>query len=124
MHSLGPEAVRGIAPPLEPTHDVWSEGSIVPRGLWIASCSRACPRRQDGCRASGPWEEEEERLYLQLETRERVQTNEAKSKRCRASPIKPQEEERGLINLLLSLFFSAFAREEGGEEEEEEDHQE
>jgi len=28
----------------------------------------------------------EERLYLQLETRERVQTNEAKSKRCRASP--------------------------------------
>ena len=31
-------------------------------------------------------EEEEERLYLHLETRERVQTNEAKSKRCRASP--------------------------------------
>jgi len=31
-------------------------------------------------------EEEEERLYLHLETRERVQTNEAKSKRRRASP--------------------------------------
>jgi len=31
-------------------------------------------------------EEEEEGLYLQLETRERVQTNEAKSKRRRASP--------------------------------------
>jgi len=31
-------------------------------------------------------EEEEERLYLHLKTRERVQTNEAKSKRCRASP--------------------------------------
>jgi hypothetical protein len=30
--------------------------------------------------------EEEERLYLHLETRERVQTNEAKSKRRRASP--------------------------------------
>ena len=29
---------------------------------------------------------EEEGLYLQLETRERVQTNEAKSKRRRASP--------------------------------------
>jgi len=29
---------------------------------------------------------EEERLYLQLEIRERVQTNEAKSKRRRASP--------------------------------------
>jgi len=31
-------------------------------------------------------EVEEERLYLHLETRERVQTNEAKSKRRRASP--------------------------------------
>ena len=31
-------------------------------------------------------EEKEERLYLQVETRERVQTNESKSKRCRASP--------------------------------------
>jgi len=31
-------------------------------------------------------EEEEEGLYLQVETRERVQTNEAKSKRRRASP--------------------------------------
>ena len=31
-------------------------------------------------------EEEEEGFYLQLETRERVQTNEAKSKRRRASP--------------------------------------
>ena len=31
-------------------------------------------------------DDEEERLYLQLETRERVQTNEAKSKRRRASP--------------------------------------
>ena len=30
--------------------------------------------------------EEEEGLYLQLETRERVQTNKAKSKRRRASP--------------------------------------
>jgi hypothetical protein len=28
-----------------------SEGSIVPRGLWISSCSKACPGRQDGCRA-------------------------------------------------------------------------
>ena len=33
-----------------------SEGSIVPSGLWISSCSRACPRRQDGCRASALWE--------------------------------------------------------------------
>jgi len=34
-------------------------------------------------------EEEEERLYLQLETHERVQTNEAKSKRrpCQFSPM-------------------------------------
>jgi hypothetical protein len=31
-------------------------------------------------------EGEEERLYLQLETRERVQTNEARSKHRRASP--------------------------------------
>jgi len=31
-------------------------------------------------------EAEEEGLYLQLESRERVQTNEAKSKRRRASP--------------------------------------
>jgi len=31
-------------------------------------------------------EEEEEGLYLRLETRERVQTNEARSKRRRASP--------------------------------------
>ena len=31
-------------------------------------------------------EEEEERLYFHLETRECVQTNEAKSKRRRASP--------------------------------------
>jgi len=31
-------------------------------------------------------EEEEEGLYLRLETRERIQTNEAKSKRRRASP--------------------------------------
>ena len=33
-----------------------SEGSIVPSGLWISSCSRACPRRQDGCRARALWE--------------------------------------------------------------------
>jgi hypothetical protein len=31
-------------------------------------------------------EEEEEGLYLRIETRKRVQTNEAKSKRRRASP--------------------------------------
>jgi len=31
-------------------------------------------------------EEEEEEFCLRLETRERVQTNEAKFKRCRASP--------------------------------------
>ncbi len=31
-------------------------------------------------------EEAEEGLYLRLETRKLVQTNEAKSKRCRASP--------------------------------------
>jgi len=30
--------------------------SIVPCGLWISSCSRACPRRQDGCQASAPLE--------------------------------------------------------------------
>jgi hypothetical protein len=39
-----------------PPMTVWSEGSIVPRGLWIASCSRACPRRQDDCQASALWE--------------------------------------------------------------------
>ena len=33
-------------------------------------------------------EEEEEGLYLRIETRKRVQTNEAKSKRRRASPTK------------------------------------
>jgi hypothetical protein len=38
-------------------------------------------------------EEEDERLCLQLETRERVQTNEAKSKRRRASPGERQDPE-------------------------------
>ena len=33
----------------------------------------------------GGLEEEELELYVRLETRKRVQTNEAKSKRCRAS---------------------------------------
>ena len=46
--------------------------------------------RHEGGRREGEEEEEEEeeeeRLYLHLETRERVQTNEAKSKRCSASP--------------------------------------
>ena len=40
----------------------------------------------DVCKREEEEEEEEERLYLHLETRERVQTNEAKSKRRRASP--------------------------------------
>jgi len=33
-----------------------SKGSIVPSGLWISSCSGACPARQDGCQARAPWE--------------------------------------------------------------------
>jgi hypothetical protein len=45
--------------------------------------------------ASGE-EEEEEGLYLRIETRKRVQTNDAKSKRRRASPTKRRwREERG-----------------------------
>ena len=47
-HAIG----RFWSPPMT----AWSKGSIVPSGLWISSCSGACPWRQDGCLASAPWE--------------------------------------------------------------------
>ena len=43
-------------PLLSPPMTVRSEGSIVPSGLWISSCSKVCPWRQDGCRACALWE--------------------------------------------------------------------